>query len=39
MRTEQFEEVINNRIETCKSVLCSKAEEDVYKRQILPCAI
>lgn len=27
MRTEQFEEVINNRIETCKSVLCSKAEE------------
>ena len=26
MRTEQFEEVINNRIETCKSVLCSKAE-------------
>lgn len=27
MRTEQFEEVINKRIETCKSVLCSKAEE------------
>lgn len=27
MRTEQFEEVINNRIETCKSVLCSKSEE------------
>ena len=27
MRTEQFENVINNRIETCKSVLCSKAEE------------
>ena len=27
MRTEQFEEVINNLIETCKSVLCSKAEE------------
>lgn len=27
IRTEQFEEVINNRIETCKSVLCSKAEE------------
>ena len=27
MRTEQFENIINNRIETCKSVLCSKAEE------------
>ena len=27
MRTEQFEEVINKRIETCKSVLCRKAEE------------
>lgn len=27
MKAEQFEEVINNRIETCKSVLCSKAEE------------
>ena len=27
MRTEQFENIINKRIETCKSVLCSKAEE------------
>lgn len=27
MRTEQFENIINNRIEMCKSVLCSKAEE------------
>lgn len=27
MKAEQFENIINNRIETCKSVLCSKAEE------------
>lgn len=27
MKAEQFEEIINNRIETCKSVLCNKAEE------------
>ena len=27
MRTEQFENIINIRIETCKSVLCNKAEE------------
>ena len=27
MKAEQFEEIINNRIETCKSVLCSKSEE------------
>lgn len=27
MRTEQFENIINKRIETCKSVLCGKAEE------------
>lgn len=27
MQAEQFENVINNRIETCKSVLCNKAEE------------
>lgn len=27
MQTEQFENIINNRIEKCKSVLCSKAEE------------
>lgn len=27
MQAEQFKNVINNRIETCKSVLCSKAEE------------
>ena len=27
MRTEQFENIINKRIETCKSVLCSKVEE------------
>lgn len=27
MKAEQFENIINNRIETCKSVLCSKVEE------------
>lgn len=27
MKAEQFENIINNRIETCKSVLCNKAEE------------
>lgn len=27
MRTEQFEEVINKRIEMCKTVLCNKADE------------
>ena len=27
MKAEQFENIINNRIETCKSGLCSKAEE------------
>jgi len=27
MRTEQFEEVINERIEICKAVLCNKADE------------
>lgn len=27
MRTEQFEEIINKRIEMCKTVLCNKADE------------